>query len=76
MSCSIGTRIESLFFISVEEDPDVARVVERNNSQMFNKSDIYPQKSQAKKFLMKELARRNILNGGPVMKTKKWDVKK
>jgi hypothetical protein len=33
---------------------------------MFNKSDIYPRKSQAKKFLMKELARRNILNGGPV----------
>ena len=41
-----------------------------------NKSDIYPQKSQAKKFPMKELARRNILNGGPVMKMKKWDVKR
>ena len=54
----------------------MARVVERNNSQMFNKSDIYPRKSQAKKFLMKELARRNILNGGPVMKMKKWDVKR
>jgi hypothetical protein len=43
---------------------------------MFNKSDIYQPKPQAKKFLMKELTRRKILNGGPVMKMKKWDVKR
>jgi len=43
---------------------------------MFNKSDIFPRRSQAKKYLMKELVRRHFLNGGPVMKLKKWDVKR